>query len=208
MRFPFATSRTSRLTLQRESTGAALAVVGILVLILGLSLHLAQPDRPARVVSEQASAGTPVPESSSLSGIPDRVEERAAADRQFLAAVSAQRSSRSGGRSPTTTRTAASSSRSVAPRSNATVTPETSGSPDDAFWRRLANCECASGSCANGAGYFQFTDPGTARKAGYVRGSSYEEQLAAAKRWLAQIGGRGGTTAGWPTCWWRALKSG
>lgn len=94
-------------------------------------------------------------------------------------------------------------------RSTGLVAPALSAQADtatasDDFWRRLANCECSSGHCANGAGYFQFTDPSTAEKAGYVRGSSYEEQLAAAKRWAAKIHPREGTTAGWPRCWWRA----
>lgn len=84
------------------------------------------------------------------------------------------------------------------------VAPATDG-PSDAFWLRLSKgCECRDpGGCVDSGGWFQFKGD-TARKAGYVPGSSYADQLAAAKRWLAKIGGRGGTTAGWPRCWWKA----
>lgn len=76
----------------------------------------------------------------------------------------------------------------------------------DAFWRRLADCENRNGD--DDDGYFQFTDPDTARKAGYVRGSSYEEQKKAAIRWAHMIHPNEGTTAGWPNCWWVALRGG
>lgn len=76
--------------------------------------------------------------------------------------------------------------------------------PDDAFWRRLANCECASGRCGGRhISYFQFS-PDTARKLGIDGSEPYEEQKAAAIRWLGMIGGRGGSRSGWPICWWKA----
>lgn len=72
------------------------------------------------------------------------------------------------------------------------------------FWRRLANCECASGHCHGPyVGYFQFSHD-TAAKVGIDGSESYEEQLAAAQRWLGMIGGRGGSRSGWPVCWWKA----
>jgi hypothetical protein len=78
---------------------------------------------------------------------------------------------------------------------------------DDAFWRRLANCESPNGANGGFNGYFQLAGS-TAKAVGY-HGGSYEEQLAAAKRWLAQIGiAKAGTRAGWPICWWVALRNG
>lgn len=75
---------------------------------------------------------------------------------------------------------------------------------DGDFWRRLANCECASGHCSGPyIGYFQFSAD-TARKVGINGSESYEVQLAAAQRWLSMIGGRGGSRSGWPVCWWKA----
>jgi hypothetical protein len=80
--------------------------------------------------------------------------------------------------------------------------------PAGDFWRRLANCECASGRCGGSfRGYFQFSAD-TARKVGYFEGASYDEQVAMAQRWLAMIGGRGGSRSGWPVCWWRAGDGG
>lgn len=76
--------------------------------------------------------------------------------------------------------------------------------PDDAFWRRLANCESPTGRSGTYLGYFQLSRD-TARKVGYRPGMTYEQQRELAKKWLAMIGGRGGTRAGWPVCWWRAL---
>lgn len=75
---------------------------------------------------------------------------------------------------------------------------------DEAFWRRLANCESANGTGGNGGGYFQFS-PDTARRVGYRPGMSYEEQRALAVKWLGMINGRGGSRSGWPVCWWRAV---
>lgn len=75
---------------------------------------------------------------------------------------------------------------------------------DGDFWRRLANCECASGHCSGPyIGFFQFSRD-TAAKVGIDGSESYEEQRAAAIRWLEMIGGRGGSRSGWPVCWWKA----
>ena len=70
------------------------------------------------------------------------------------------------------------------------------------FWRALAICE----SSLTDPNYFQF-EGGTGAKAGYVPGSSYEAQKAAAQRWAAIIHPNEGTSAGWPNCWWVALKN-
>lgn len=95
-----------------------------------------------------------------------------------------------------------------APPVPTTVRPRTTqpaSAVDDAFWRRLANCESPSGANGGYNGYFQLAGS-TAKAVGY-HGGSYEEQLAAAKRWLAIIGvAKAGTRAGWPVCWWVALR--
>lgn len=78
------------------------------------------------------------------------------------------------------------------------------GWPDEAFWRRLADCESADGRSGRFLGYFQFSRD-TAAKVGVDGSESYEEQRAAAEEWLRRIGlAAGGTRSGWPTCWWRA----
>lgn len=75
---------------------------------------------------------------------------------------------------------------------------------DDAFWRRLANCECESGRCGGAhVSFFQFSRD-TARKVGIDGSESYEDQRAAAQEWARRIHPREGTTAGWPHCWWVA----
>lgn len=80
------------------------------------------------------------------------------------------------------------------------------GGKDGAFWRALANCECASGKCGGPyIGYFQF-EKGTAQKVGIDGSESYAEQEAGAREWASRIKGREGTSAGWPVCWWVALK--
>lgn len=88
----------------------------------------------------------------------------------------------------------------------ANVVPPTPYSPDsmgDAFWRRLANCENTRGDAPGG--YFQFM--GTTRtRVGWVPGLSYERQKQMAIWWAAQIHPNEGTRAGWPTCWWVALR--
>jgi hypothetical protein len=76
--------------------------------------------------------------------------------------------------------------------------------PDDAFWRRLADCECASGACGGAhVSYFQFSRD-TARKVGIDGSEPYEEQRAAAQEWARRIHPNEGTRSGWPVCWWRA----
>lgn len=80
-----------------------------------------------------------------------------------------------------------------------------SAGPDDAFWRRLSQCESPNGDSGTFAGYFQFSSD-TAAKVGYHAGESYDEQLAQAKTWLAMIRGDGGSKSGWPRCWWVALR--
>jgi hypothetical protein len=74
--------------------------------------------------------------------------------------------------------------------------------PDDAaFWRRLADCECASGRCGGPhIGWFQFSRD-TAIKVGIDGSESYDEQRAAAMEWARRIHPREATTAGWPHCW-------
>lgn len=80
------------------------------------------------------------------------------------------------------------------------------GGKDGAFWRALANCECASGKCGGPyIGYFQF-EKGTAQKVGIDGSESYAEQEAGAREWASRIKGREGTSAGWPVCWRVALK--
>lgn len=76
---------------------------------------------------------------------------------------------------------------------------------DDAFWRRLANCESPGGTSGQFAGYFQFSAD-TAKKVGYVPGMTYEQQKALAIKWLGMIHGAGGSRSGWPRCWWVALR--
>lgn len=76
--------------------------------------------------------------------------------------------------------------------------------PDDAFWRRLADCECASGQCGGGhVSFFQFS-PDTARKVGIDGSEPYEEQRAAAQEWARRIHPNEGTRSGWLVCWWEA----
>lgn len=90
----------------------------------------------------------------------------------------------------------------------AASTPAPPAVMDAAFWRRLANCECASGHCGGHyIGWFQLSHD-TAAKVGIDGSEDYETQRAAAERWLGMIGGpsHGGTRSGWPTCWWRALR--
>lgn len=94
--------------------------------------------------------------------------------------------------------------RTAPPAPKARTAPQYSGTLDAAFWRRLANCESPTGRSGTYLGYFQFSRD-TARKVGYYEGASYEEQVAMAQRWLAMIGGRGGSRSGWPVCWWRAI---
>jgi hypothetical protein len=75
---------------------------------------------------------------------------------------------------------------------------------DAAFWARLGpGCESSTGTGGNGGGFFQFS-PDTAKRVGYHAGLSYEDQRALAVKWLGMIGGRGGSRAGWPVCWWIA----
>lgn len=105
-----------------------------------------------------------------------------------------QRASRSGTRSHVT----------APPAPKARTAPTYTGTLDAAFWRRLANCESPTGRSGTYLGYFQFSRD-TARKVGYYEGASYEEQVAMAQKWLAMIGGRGGSRSGWPVCWWKAL---
>lgn len=83
--------------------------------------------------------------------------------------------------------------------------PQYATSLDDAFWRRLANCESRYGASGMFVGYFQLTWANAAR-VGISPSSSYEEQKAGAITWLGLIGGRGWTTAGWPTCWPIAIR--
>jgi hypothetical protein len=72
---------------------------------------------------------------------------------------------------------------------------------DEAFWRRLADCECASGHCGGGhVGYFQFSAD-TAAKVSIDGSEGYEEQRAAAIVWAARIHPRENTRSGWPHCW-------
>lgn len=72
---------------------------------------------------------------------------------------------------------------------------------DEAFWRRLADCECASGHCGGGhVGWFQFSAD-TAAKVGIDGSEGYEEQRAAAIVWAARIHPRENTRSGWPHCW-------
>lgn len=98
--------------------------------------------------------------------------------------------------------------RSATPRTTAAPTPTGGGWPDDAFWKRLSNCESSTGAGGNGGGYFQFS-PDTAKRVGYHAGMSYGEQLSLAKKWLSMIGlSNGGTTSGWPHCWWVAKRGG
>lgn len=84
----------------------------------------------------------------------------------------------------------------------AVATPTVHGAD---FWYRLADCE--SGVGATSPNIFQFMG-GTAEKVGYYAGASYAEQVAMAKDWAARIHPREGTTAGWPVCWWTALRGG
>ncbi len=82
--------------------------------------------------------------------------------------------------------------------------PPVESSRDDAFWRRLADCECASGRCGGvHVSYFQFSAD-TALKVGIDGSEPYEEQRAAAVEWARRIHPREGTSAGWPHCWWVA----
>jgi hypothetical protein len=72
--------------------------------------------------------------------------------------------------------------------------------PPADFWRRLANCESRDGRGGNGGGFFQMVGHG------YRPGLSYDQQVALAQAWAAKIHPREGTTAGWPHCWWVALR--
>jgi len=88
-------------------------------------------------------------------------------------------------------------------RQRTTVAASASSGNSD-FWRRLANCECASGHCGGPyVGYFQFSRD-TAAKVGIDGSESYEEQRAAAQAWAQRIHPREGTSSGWPVCWWKA----
>lgn len=93
------------------------------------------------------------------------------------------------------------------PKPTPEPTPEPpSGVPKDpAFWRRLANCESASGaSTKHYVGYFQFSRNDTADKVGIDGSESYETQRSAAMHWASQVSP--GSTAGWPHCWWVAQR--
>lgn len=74
---------------------------------------------------------------------------------------------------------------------------------DGDFWRRLANCENPSGNAPGG--YFQFMGS-TRDRVGWAPGQSYEQQKAEAIWWAQQIHPNEGTSAGWPNCWWVALR--
>lgn len=121
----------------------------------------------------------------------------AAAEHERSQALARQRA-----RAARAARTAAAPRPQPAPASPAPVPPDARG---PAFWRALANCECASGRCDGFyISYFQF-DPGTAAKVGIDGSEPYEEQVAAAQEWARRIHPRENTRSGWPECWDQAL---
>lgn len=113
----------------------------------------------------------------------------------------------------TTTSSSATTTSTLPPTTTTTTTPPAPPTTvrrpapvivDAAFWARLGpGCESSTGTGGNGGGFFQFS-PDTAKRVGYHAGLSYEEQRTLAVKWLGMIGGRGGSRAGWPVCWWRA----
>lgn len=85
-----------------------------------------------------------------------------------------------------------------APRSTQTIS-----APSGDFWRRLANCESATGEVGTFVGYFQFSWT-NARTLGIDGSESYETQKEAAIKWLGIInaeGKAGNSKSGWPHCW-------
>lgn len=135
-----------------------------------------------------------------------RILEAAEAEKQRVAAEQAAaraRAAREAARKAQEAREAElRASRAAAARS---AQPAATSTLDDAFWKRLSNCESPSGAVGKHIGYFQFSHD-TAAKVGIDGSESYEVQKSAAIRWLGMIGGRGGSKSGWPTCWWVALK--
>lgn len=162
--------------------------------------------RTGAASTTSTTAGSPTP-TLSRGGSPEgwaMAEAEAASLRWKEAEAANARAARSKPRERTPEATEGTTRTSVPNRSTSAM----EGAPDDAFWQRLSQCECRTGGCADSGGHFQFKGD-TATKAGYVPGSSYQDQLAAAKRWLAKIGvAAGGTTAGWPRCWWVAKRGG
>ena len=164
------------------------------------------------VVAACGGADVAAPPPSSSTAPPPTIAPGPAAEEIGLERAHAVRASRSRQRQADLDALRAAEARAkeqarIAAQKLAAPKPLPPASIDDAFWRRLANCESADGTGGNGGGYFQFS-PDTAKKVGYRPGLSYGEQLAMAKEWLRRIKGRGGSTSGWPHCWWVALRGG
>jgi hypothetical protein len=105
---------------------------------------------------------------------------------------------------PILTTTTESTTTTVAARTTTTRANRGQRRSDD-FWRRLAQCESEMGRTSRNI--FQFS-PDTAGKVGIDGSEPYDVQRAAAIRWAAIIHPGEGTIAGWPNCWWVALKGG
>lgn len=124
--------------------------------------------------------------------------------------IARQEVSRSAVRTPVTTTTVAPTTTTTIKR-HITITKTINTAPRSQlgtggdFWRRLANCESADGHSGTYIGYFQFSRD-TAKKVGITGSESYDTQVAAAQKWASIIHPREGTTAGWPHCWWVALR--
>lgn len=105
---------------------------------------------------------------------------------------------------PTTARTEA-TRRPTTTEARSTGTTPSAASGSSGFWYRLRLCESEDG--ATSSNLYQLMG-GTDVKMG-IDGSEPEwEQTAAAQRWAALIHPNEGTSAGWPVCWWVALRAG
>jgi hypothetical protein len=96
-----------------------------------------------------------------------------------------------------------------ASRSLARPRPAVVSVADDAFWRRVADCESPTNQRSrNGkyGGYFQMTQQAWHGGGGdgVPESHTYDEQLAVAKRWAAMTN----PWRQWPVCWPRAARGG
>lgn len=186
-------------TLRRQSLTAVAAVV---LLVAGFTVVVVPGTRPERHSAPGGMALASAPRAAVLSPPMSAQAIDPTADRYFASLPVTTTTARVHAARPRANR---GGQRSVVPP----TTPRPSAEPPTGgdFWQRLSKCECDPiahpDGCPDSGGWFQFKGS-TATKAGYVVGSSYEDQRAAAQRWAAAIHPNEGTRAGWPRCWWRA----
>lgn len=108
---------------------------------------------------------------------------------------------------PPTTTSTSEAPRPVVRASRSLVRPRPYVAVDDAFWRRVANCESPSNARSrNGlyGGYFQMTQSSWhgGGGEGVPETHTYDEQLVVAKTWAAMTN----PWKQWPVCWPRAAR--